>query len=394
MSASSTATDAGDFDPRNLNSLLTNREQEELITLLTKALRSFRLDVELGFNEYKPYTQSSVELSRKSASTLAQQSSDLTEPRLRKLKHDALAYFDGWQDSVKAQVRDVLKAKTDTIGTQAPASIIPEDNNIASVENDGSLQKAYEPISTVLSTISHEKKKAIINSLLATILALGKYTAHSRVLLLILTSSLLLPVSILESAETRVAQVLIQSAKEMSADEQTKNRAKQNEPSRMWKVGLASVAGAALVGVTGGLAAPIVASGIGAIMGSVGLGAAASVLGVFTMSSAFMGALFGVIGGQMTGKLMDSYAKEVQDFKFLPVRGNQEDSHETNDIQDSEIRRLRVTIGVSGWLLKESDIVTPWKVLGPEAEVFALRYELAAMMDLGNTLKSMVQSRV
>ena len=48
------------------------------------------------------------------------------------------------------------------------------------------------------------------------------------------------------------------------------SKADDNQSSRKWKVGLASVAGAALIGVTGGLAAPLVAAGIGSVMGGLG----------------------------------------------------------------------------------------------------------------------------
>jgi hypothetical protein len=50
-----------------------------------------------------------------------------------------------------------------------------------------------------------------------------------------------------------------------------------------------------LIGVTGGLAAPLVAAGIGTVMGGLGLGAtaAAGLLGTLAESSIVVGALFG-----------------------------------------------------------------------------------------------------
>ncbi len=42
---------------------------------------------------------------------------------------------------------------------------------------------------------------------------------------------------------------------------------------RKWKIGAAGVAGAALIGITGGLAAPLLAAGIGTVLGGIGLGA-------------------------------------------------------------------------------------------------------------------------
>jgi len=45
----------------------------------------------------------------------------------------------------------------------------------------------------------------------------------------------------------------------MSGNEETQKRSDKNKTARRWKVGLAGVAGAAVIGVTGGLAAPLVA---------------------------------------------------------------------------------------------------------------------------------------
>jgi hypothetical protein len=55
-----------------------------------------------------------------------------------------------------------------------------------------------------------------------------------------------------------------------------------------------------VIGITGGLAAPVVAGAIGGLMGSVGLGGVASFLGVFWMNGALVGTLFGAFGAKMT----------------------------------------------------------------------------------------------
>jgi hypothetical protein len=72
----------------------------------------------------------------------------------------------------------------------------------------------------------------------------------------------------------------------------------------------------------------------------------------------------------MTGEMVDSYAKEVLDFKFLPM--NQEWGLATRE-EELEWRRLRVTIGINGWLENKDDAVKLWRVLGSDSEVFALR---------------------
>jgi hypothetical protein len=120
-----------------------------------------------------------------------------------------------------------------------------------------------------------------------------------------------------------------------------------------------------------------------------GLGAtaAAGYLGTLASSSVIVGGLFGAYGGRMTGQMMDAYAKEVEDFSFVPVRTY----HKPRKI-DKEFRRLRVAIGISGWLTEKDEVVEPWRIIGPEMEAFALRFELQALLNLGNSLTTMLRS--
>lgn len=181
----------------------------------------------------------------------------------------------------------------------------------------------------------------------------------------------------------------------MSGAQEAQKRTEDGKTARYWKVGLAGVAGAAIIGVTGGLAAPLVAGAIGTVMGGLGLGAsaAAGLLGTLAESGVIVGTLFGAYGARMSGKMMDSYAKEVSDFAFLPLTGEKRDLHshapKETAIQD---RRLRITIGISGWLTQKEDIITPWRVLGHNSEIFALRWELEALMNLGNSLEAVIKT--
>jgi hypothetical protein len=176
-----------------------------------------------------------------------------------------------------------------------------------------SLQKLYKPIPTkLLKSVSAQDRREALSCVLLLQLATGKYSAHSRALALYLASSLGLTQAFVNHEEIEIARSLMEASatdeggkqEAMSAEAETAKRQEQNKFSRFWKVGLASVAGAAIVGVTGGLAAPLVAGALGGILGGVGLGGVASFLGVFWMNGALVGALFGAYGAKMTvGKL-------------------------------------------------------------------------------------------
>lgn len=178
---------------------------------------------------------------------------------------------------------------------------------IEKTQHVASLQELYHPIPTRLTTIPQEDRREAIVCILLLLLSTGKYSAYSRTLSLYLASAMEVPQWFVDQEEMEIAKSLIESAaagdkdkEAMSADAEAAKRRQDNKFNRFWKVGLASVAGAAVIGVTGGLAAPIVAGAIGGIMGGVGLGGVASFLGLFWMNGALVGALFGAYGAKMT----------------------------------------------------------------------------------------------
>lgn len=90
----------------------------------------------------------------------------------------------------------------------------------------------------------------------------------------------------------------------------------------------------------------------------------------------------------MTGDMMRNLSADVQDFAFLPVHGERKE-HEDSVDAATDNRRLRVIISITGWLLEKEEVVTPWRVLSPSAEVFALRFELETLMKMGQSFNTM-----
>ncbi|TGO25327.1 hypothetical protein BPAE_0082g00100 [Botrytis paeoniae] len=339
----------------------------------------------------------------KARNLIEKREKELSAPKMLELKRDALKFFQEWQESVISRIGSVVnnpKEVTEDQKKKASANATPDADSKTKVvkqttnvvEADAALVELYPPTSTALYSLQEEKRVMLLHAMLLLLLSLEHYTAHSRILLLHIASSLHLPLHTLAETEVKVAQGLLEAAKKMSGNEETQKRSDENKIARRWKVGLAGVAGAAIVGVTGGLAAPLVAGALGTVMGGLGLGAttAAGLLGALAESGVIVGSLFGAYGASMTGKMMDSYAKEVSDFAFLPLRG----SPHQKSVKEmtAKDRRLRVTIGVSGWLTQKEDVITPWRVLGHQSEVFALRYELEALSKLGTSLESVVKS--
>ncbi|KAL3427575.1 hypothetical protein PVAG01_01084 [Phlyctema vagabunda] len=322
-----------------------------------------------------------------------------SKPKMKALERASLRYFDDWHRQVMAKVAELVNSteappytpRPQPTPARAESHQEMETRTAQEAKDVAALQELYSPLPTKFTTLSRDVRIMVLSSMLLLMLSLGHYSAHSRVLLLHLASSFKLPLSVLTQEEREVAQTLLRASKALNADAETQKRQEENKNARRWKVGLASVAGAAIIGITGGLTAPVVAGGIGAIMGGVGLGGVASFLGIFAMNGALVGTLFGAFGGKMTGEMVDAYSKEVEDFKFLPTK--EEWGLSMSRIEEEEKqRRLRVTIGINGWLTSQDGIIKPWRSLGEDTEVFALRYELKALIELGTSLKSMVSS--
>ena len=354
---------------------------------------------------------------------------DLQSGRTQALRRAVVTYFDKWQIDVlrrlgehlsvrpdavrkarvdaKAKAEAVAKAKRDKAywdwangmdgRTEAEADEAADESDV--------LPKGFQ---AKILQLPKDRRIVILDSVLLLLLSLEHYTAHSRVLMLNLTRVLRLPESILIEHESKVAEGLLASAAaKMSADESTKRQASEDASARKWKVGLATVAGAALIGVTGGLAAPILAAGIGGIMGGIGLGAVATLLGPLATNMLLVGGLFGAYGGSMTGRIMEKYAQEIKDFKFIPVNSDQPeqvnadvlipgDESGLEQLQDPARRnahKLRVAIGISGSITEATDFVAPWTVFSEcRIETFGLRWEMDALMQLGRKMAEVLQS--
>lgn len=362
------------------------------------ALKVDELEVgEAATSEPKTLAESDEKENEKMKKALERRVKDLAKPENIQLKEAALTHFDDWRDKVLQRVGEAVNQREADDGTEKQASTSrPSSREQLEAKDDATarLQDIFPPLQTPLRDLSDARRILIMHSILLLLLGLEAYPSESRVLMLRLASSLGLSMELLAQDEMSTAKGLLEVAEQqMNADEETKKKVAENSTARKVKVGLGAVAGAVLIGVTGGLAAPLLAAGVGSVMGGLGLGAtaAAGYLGALAGSAPLVGVLFGAYGGKMTGKMVDQYAKEVEDFAFLPT--NKPSLFQRDKPDEKNTRHLRVAVGISGWLTEEAEVVLPWKVLsGRSTEAFALRWELHALLRLGSALFTYIKS--
>ncbi|KAL9039869.1 MAG: hypothetical protein Q9180_002270 [Flavoplaca navasiana] len=346
----------------------------------------------------------------KERKTLAQREKDLSAPDVKKLKEDALSNYDEWRLSFMKRAVEAVKVDSEADkqiteaaeNYEAPITATARTQTASGEAGEKVEQKApkleviFPRIKTSLTKLSLSQRRLVLHSVLLLLISLERYSARSRVLLLYLTSSLKIGAKALQEEEVKIAKGLLESAQQINADKEAQEKIDASQTSRKWKMRAATVAGAAVVGITGGMAAPMVASGVGAIMGGLGLGATAAAgwvdLGSVAGSTYLVGALFGAYGGSMTGQMMENLSREVEDFAFLPVHGRRKEFEDESEAAAEEDRRLRITIGITGWLTEKEEIVKPWRVLSTASEIFALRWELETLINLGNSMKTMLSS--
>lgn len=338
---------------------------------------------------------------------------EMSSQRMQDLKKNGLSHMNNWRTALLRRMGEALSVRPDTVkraraqhtSRQSTAAYHSwADGEDTQLPGDSAASGLLVPFPKVtlpstLNDLDDKTRALILGAVLFLVLSLENYSAYSRVLLSYLCQSLALPYDVLTSQENTTAATLLQAAGSkdggsMDAEEARKKQADQGTFSRRWKIGLATVAGAVAIGVTGGLAAPLLLGVAGSIMGGIGLGGLATLLGATIANPVTIGALFGALGGKMTSSAMTEYSKEVEDFKFLPMQDVKAQASLLTEASpasstDDPAHKLRVAVGVSGWVVKENDIFLPWRVLSSTTvEAFALRYEQEALMSLGSTLDS------
>ncbi|NXH44751.1 TMCO4 protein, partial [Dicaeum eximium] len=161
-----------------------------------------------------------------------------------------------------------------------------------------------------------------------------------------------------------------------TAEVSRKKKERRKKLKRYLLIGLATVGGGTVIGLTGGLAAPLVAAGAATIIGSAGAAALGSTAGIAVMAS-----LFGAAGAGLTGYKMKKRVGAIEEFEFLPL---------------TEGKQLHITIAITGWLCtgKYGSFTAPWSSMLHSSEQYCLAWESKYLMELGNALDSLLNGFV
>ncbi|XP_065201540.1 transmembrane and coiled-coil domain-containing protein 4-like isoform X2 [Planococcus citri] len=289
--------------------------------------------------------------------------------------------------------------KSVTVSLQLPQRVQPLMNELIK----GTASHSVEPYVDLVRAEAFFEKSEDLGNVIFNFITIavqdGSYDARWRVLLRHISQKLEIDAQKMEEYERMLIQYLLQKYEQSQEEKKaTASRKLSAKAKRYAWIGLAAVGGGALIGVTGGIAAPLIGSGLTSVLGSSALFAAIG----STTGIAVVGSLFGVAGGGLTGYKMRKRVGDIEEFEFhklepLTEAGNDNTDAEAVTSTDSDtadksintLNELHITIAVSGWIKDKNDenYIKAWSHLFVSREQYYLKYESNYLLELGKAME-------
>jgi hypothetical protein len=224
-------------------------------------------------------------------------------------------------------------------------------------------------------TIDIDIRWTLLCDLFLVLISDSIYDSRSRTLLVKVAEALKITALEICQFEKKVTDALeIEEGSIQTWDEKEimEDRRKKSLKKRYMYMGLATLGGGFVIGLSAGLLAPVIGAGLAAgfttigVTGTSGFLAGAGGAAVVTTTGAAVGAR---IGSKGMGRRMG----HVQTFEFRPLHNN---------------KRVNCIITVSGWMLgKEDDVRLPFSTVDPiMGDLFSVLWEPEMLQSMGQTI--------
>ena len=273
----------------------------------------------------------------------------------------------------------------------------PPVQTTARVLEKGTTSEPMAGVSVSLSStdkdVTLDIRWTVLCDLFLLLIADSVYDARSRVLLEKVAHKLGLGWLDVVKFEQRVTEALeIQEGVEnLENNEVIDGRRKSGRKKRMVMLGLATLGGGLVIGLSAGLMAPLIGAGIGAALGTVGIGGASGFL-VGTAGAAVITTAGTLTGSSIAVRGMARRTREVQTFELLPLHNN---------------KRVNCILTIPGFVIlflsepihlmnvvrrfmnsKQDDVRLPFSVLDPiVGDVWSALWEPDMIRETGDALK-------
>lgn len=226
------------------------------------------------------------------------------------------------------------------------------------------------------SSIDIDLRWTVLCDLFLVLIADSVYDARSRVLLERVGENMNVPWIEICRFEKRVTDALEmqQSAEKENWNEEVhkENRRKMALKKRYMMMGLATVGGSLVIGLSAGLLAPVIGAGLAAgfttigVAGTSGFLAGAGGAAIITSSAAASGGIIAVrAANRRTGA--------VKTFEYRPLHNN---------------KRVNLIVTVSGWMTgKVDDVRLPYSTVDPiMGDIYSVLWEPEMLQSMGDTI--------
>ncbi|KAG6812431.1 hypothetical protein H0H92_002897 [Tricholoma furcatifolium] len=234
-------------------------------------------------------------------------------------------------------------------------------------------------VTTTLSTadqnVTLDIRWTVLCDLFLVLIADSVYDARSRVLLEMVALKLGLGWLDVVKFESRVTEALEiqEDVENMEQKEVIEGQQKAMKKKRYVMLGLATLGGGLVIGLSAGLLAPVIGAGLGAALTTIGIGGSAGFL------AGTAGAAVITTGGVLTGSSiavrgMAKRTQLVRTFDILPLHNN---------------KRVSCILTVPGFITgPQDDVRLPFSVLDPiVGDVFSVLWEPEMIQETGDALK-------
>jgi hypothetical protein len=146
--------------------------------------------------------------------------------------------------------------------------------------------------------------------------------------------------------------------------------------------------------------AALLAAGLGMVPAGQGLPAhslppvtVANLLGSLSDHEGALATFFGVNPNRPSTKSIDSFALVLQDIEFVRLHGPKEPGFQNQKDIAPQDRRMRLVLCVNGLLTDGDGICSPWKSLGSQNEVYAVRWETESLEKIGSAFGTLLKCK-
>ncbi|KAK4687619.1 hypothetical protein P7C73_g2499, partial [Tremellales sp. Uapishka_1] len=279
--------------------------------------------------------------------------------------------FDSPTESSPAHTADSIEKTPQTNSHALP----PEPSSPALPSVLPALPGVSTHLSTIDEVVTLDIRWTVLCDLFLVLIADSVYDSRSRVFLERVANALGFEWLDVVRFENRVTDALeIQEGVEsLQQDDVIEGRRKRGMRKRYAMMGLATIGGGLVIGLSAGLLAPFIGAGLGAAFATVGItGTTGFLAGAGGAAAITTGGV--LTGSHIAGKGMARRTREVRTFEFRPLHNN---------------KRVNCYITIGGFMAsKVDDVRLPFSVMDPiVGDVFSVLWEPEMMSEMGNALK-------